>query len=90
MGSEMCIRDRAGYVKIDLGVKEDSLDLSVRNSKPSAITEIQASKKAGGIGLVNVKRRLKILYPAKHALTIDQSEHEYKVNMHLKQTLKMS
>ena len=81
---------KAGYVKIDLDVREDSLDLSVRNSKPSPITEVQLPKKAGGIGLVNVKRRLKILYPSKHALSIDQSDQEYIVNMKLQKTRKMS
>lgn len=81
---------KAGYVKIDLSVKENSLDLSVRNSKPSSIHDIKAPKKAGGIGLVNVKRRLKILYPAKHALSIDQSNHEYRVHMNLQNTRKMS
>jgi len=79
---------KAGYVKIDLDVREDSLDLSVRNSKPSPITEVQLTKKAGGIGLVNVKRRLKILYPSKHALSIDQSDQEYIVNMKLHKTRK--
>jgi LytS/YehU family sensor histidine kinase len=81
---------KAGYVNIDLDVKEDGLDLSVRNSKPSPIPDMQPPKKAGGIGLVNVKRRLKILYPANHSLSIDQSDHEYIVTMNLQKTRKMS
>jgi LytS/YehU family sensor histidine kinase len=37
-----------------------------------------------GIGINNVKRRLELLYPGKHSLLIDQSEHFFKVKLQIK------
>ncbi|TKC04627.1 histidine kinase [Pedobacter polaris] len=37
--------------------------------------------KTGGIGLVNVKRRLSLIYPEKHELTIHQLENEFIVDL---------
>ncbi|RWY48323.1 sensor histidine kinase [Mucilaginibacter gilvus] len=39
----------------------------------------------GGIGLSNVQRRLKLMYPERHQLTITNNAHLYKVNLILKQ-----
>lgn len=38
---------------------------------------------AGGIGLQNVQRRLALLYPGKHSLKIDETEHSFTVNLEL-------
>ncbi len=37
--------------------------------------------KTGGIGLTNVKRRLSLIYPEKHSLTINQLNNEFIVNL---------
>ncbi|RZL12685.1 MAG: hypothetical protein EOO96_31815 [Pedobacter sp.] len=37
--------------------------------------------KTGGIGLVNVKRRLSLIYPEKHELEIHQLENEFIVDL---------
>jgi LytS/YehU family sensor histidine kinase len=37
--------------------------------------------KIGGIGIVNVKRRLELLYPNNYMLTIENNEHQYKVHL---------
>ncbi len=68
-----------GYVHIFIGIKDKMLDFYISNSKPlvkpSGIMN-------GGIGLVNVKRRLNLLYPKVHVLTIDEQPEYY--NVHLK------
>jgi two-component system sensor histidine kinase LytS len=44
----------------------------------------EKASSANGIGLINVKRRLEVLYPnGKHALTIAQDDVFYKVNLQL-------
>ncbi|MEL6355812.1 MAG: histidine kinase, partial [Bacteroidota bacterium] len=36
-----------------------------------------------GIGLTNVKKRLQLLYPQKHELRINKTDHLYEVHLHL-------
>lgn len=38
---------------------------------------------AGGIGLQNVQRRLELLYPGKHSLKIDDTDHHFTINLEL-------
>ena len=42
---------------------------------------LQAGKRSGGIGLVNVRRRLDILYPERYTLTIDDQPSAYGVSL---------
>jgi len=67
----------ADPVNILLNVSGDSIELTVSN-------KISHSQKdtTGGIGLQNVKRRLELLYPQKHALNIE-SNHHYVVHLKL-------
>ena len=37
----------------------------------------------GGIGIANVKRRLELLYPGKHALMIQNNDHSFEVMLNL-------
>lgn len=61
----------SNYVFISLKAKENHIDFYIENSMPSKplITD-----GAGGIGLQNVEKRLEILYPQKHDLTIKKSD----------------
>jgi two-component system LytT family sensor kinase len=40
-----------------------------------------APSKAGGIGLENLKRRLNLLYPGRHSLTLEKGEHQFKAEL---------
>lgn len=73
---------KAGYVHINLSLKDKSVELDIENSKPTELVKVSA-KKAGGIGLENVKRRLKLLYPNKHALDIIDKPNSYKVLLNI-------
>lgn len=48
--------------------------VSIHKAKP---------KEESGLGLVNLRKRLELLYPNKYKLTIDKSEHEYKACLKL-------
>lgn len=71
-----------GYVTIRMHVEEKQLDFSIENSKPTALQESD-QRRVGGIGLVNVRRRLNLLYPQQHQLKITESPESYAVNLRL-------
>ena len=73
--------DNLDYAKIQLSlaVKNNQLDFKVENTKPI----IQVKKATvGGIGLVNIRRRLTLLYP-NHLLNIQDEPKKYEVNLSL-------
>ncbi len=69
-------------IDVSTSIKEDTLIFCVVNSKPSSVSETNRK----GIGLNNVKRRLKLLYPNAHTLEIDDIENEYRVTLAIELT----
>lgn len=63
------------WITIDLKIKNNILAFKVENSKGPSVREPDTLQ-PNGIGLVNVKRRLELLYPGKYDLNI-QDENEY-------------
>lgn len=70
-----------GFVHIFLDIHEEEISFSVVNSKQEALTTIDRKVKSGGIGLVNVKRRLEILYPNKYKLEIKETPKTYEIKL---------
>jgi len=70
-----------GFVHIFLDIQDTDIQFSVVNSKQSQIPSISRKVKSGGIGLVNVKRRLEILYPNKYKLEIKESPKTYEIKL---------
>jgi sensor histidine kinase YesM len=66
------------YLKINIAIENGHLNYESVNS----ISDNNAST-SGGVGLANVKKRLEIIYPAKHQLEIHSSNHEYTVQLTL-------
>lgn len=62
-------------IDVTISIKNNKFDFFVENSKPSTVFKNQRQ----GIGLINVKRRLQLLYPKAHTLKIDDTERNYKV-----------
>jgi hypothetical protein len=72
-----------GFVKIRLRVADQAIELLIENSKPESVPLQDHSRKSGGIGLVNVRRRLELLYPGKYDLRIQDGPKTYSINLHL-------
>ncbi len=71
-----------GFVHISLEVSDRALDLRIENSKQMALPK-QTPSRSGGIGLVNVNRRLDLLYPANYQLELKDSPDKYSVFLKL-------
>ncbi|MEO8886081.1 MAG: histidine kinase [Mucilaginibacter sp.] len=71
--------DDKSPIEIYLNADNTTVTFKVANKKNNAFKD-----KMGGIGLCNVLRRLELIYPEKHSLTIDENEEFYKVNLVLK------
>ncbi|MBI5914883.1 MAG: histidine kinase [Bacteroidetes bacterium] len=71
-----------GFVNIRLEVRGNELDLQIENSKAESMPK-PLHHRSGGIGLVNVRRRLDLLYPNRYQLNIEDSPNSYRVNLKL-------
>lgn len=68
------------FVYITVDVKDDRLKFVCRNSKQHLTLK---EKKGGGMGLVNVRRRLDLLFQDTYTLKIGDRENEYDVSLDL-------
>lgn len=71
-----------GFVNMRLSVDGQLVNFYIENSKAPALP-VQEHRRSGGIGLVNVRRRLDILYPGNYELKIDDTPTTYGVNLFL-------
>ena len=71
-----------GFVNLELNVFDNDLQMILENSKSPSLPKI-GDKRSGGIGLVNVRRRMAILYPEHHHLEIKESPNTYKIELNL-------
>ena len=72
-----------GFVHVTMLISGEDLEFKIENSKPEAAPK-QHHPRSGGIGLVNVRQRLEILYPGAHDLYIEDDPDRYSVTMLLK------
>jgi hypothetical protein len=66
------------FINIDLHTKDEIIIIIIENSINQEIVNKDA---VGGIGIRNVQKRLSLLYPDKHKLTICESENSFKVEL---------
>ncbi len=72
----------SAFVNINVDVENDKVSVTIENSKHAVMPGVH-TKKSGGIGLVNVKRRLDLLYPDNYSLEVSDSPTTYKVELKL-------
>ncbi len=71
-----------GFVNIVLTIEDKDILFFMENSKSGSLPA-QHHKRSGGIGLVNVKRRLELQYAGKHKLETKDNPNTYAVNLEL-------
>ena len=67
-------------ITIKLELDEEKLQFYIFNTKDLFINH---AEKSSGLGIANVKRRLELLYPARHLLNIDEGPSDYAVTLTL-------
>jgi LytS/YehU family sensor histidine kinase len=68
------------WIKASVTSSGNRIRFAISNSIPESPP---ATDKAAGIGLENVKRRLQLLYPGRHRLTITEEKNKYKVELEI-------
>ncbi|MCF0071112.1 histidine kinase [Dyadobacter sp. CY261] len=71
---------RKSWVKLKITLDDEALSLKISNQKTA-----DASQQAGGIGLINVRKRLYALYPG-HELTVSDETEVYHIQLQIKLT----
>jgi len=71
------------WINIRLRCAETFIHFEVRNSTHKRF-ENNTEKDKSGIGLKNVAERLKLLYPGKHELNVNEDKNEYIINLVIK------
>ncbi|MEZ4703245.1 MAG: histidine kinase [Rhodothermales bacterium] len=69
-----------GWIAIRIAIDEGALHFAIENSTPERAS---APTRPDGIGLQNVRRRLELLYPDAHRLTIADEPRRFRVELTL-------
>lgn len=70
-----------GIVDLTISISDQQLYLNCQNTKAESYTGATELMKTNGIGLVNVKRRLTLIYPGSHQLTIQDTDASFDVKL---------
>lgn len=65
------------WLKVDIALRATTLTVRVENSKP--LTVVRRSK--GGIGLVNLRKRLELLYPGRYQLALEDKKNSFQARL---------
>jgi len=71
------------WISINLNVNHAHMTFKVENSRSRDVSDAPPADYKGGIGLKNVKRRLELLYPDSHQLTIRDEADTYLIILKL-------
>lgn len=71
------VTSNPSYVSIELSVQNEHLYFKITNSLPAR----RPVKKDHGVGLINVRKRLELLYGERYSLCTEEEKNEYIVNL---------
>jgi two-component system, LytTR family, sensor kinase len=65
------------FININLSGAGNTIDCVIENSVPQHKTQVQST----GTGLINIQKRLQLVYPEKHTLSVSNTSSTYKVSI---------
>ena len=74
-------KNQLNFIRLEMSMNNGTLHFAIENSKEPVE---ETTDRHAGIGLNNVKRRLELLYPGKHQLTIINETDTFNVNLAIK------
>ena len=69
------------WIRLSIFINDYTIDFDLSNSRPS-LSQANNDQKSG-IGLKNVQKRLQLLYPGKHQLSIESTSELFTVHLQL-------
>ncbi|MCX2452548.1 histidine kinase [Pedobacter sp. PLR] len=73
------ISGAAAFINIEIAILQDKLHFFCTNSKSP--DEVITDQKYSGLGLINIKRRLELLYQQDYSLELKSNDHEYSIHL---------
>ncbi|WP_342087666.1 sensor histidine kinase [Dyadobacter sp. OTU695] len=75
----------ASYVDLSIILNHNTLYFKIKNNIPQNTRSQNRARdeKVGGFGLSNTSKRLQLLYPDRHKLSVQQTESEFSVDLEL-------
>jgi two-component system LytT family sensor kinase len=70
------------YIRIDAQLENNTLHFVIENSISNSVT-MTTTRRAGGVGLPNVRKRLDLQYPDQYTLTHDTTDTYYRVTLRI-------
>ncbi|SDF78847.1 GHKL domain-containing protein [Dyadobacter soli] len=74
------------YVKLSIVLDNNTLYFKIKNNIPSHTRQSRPranDERVGGFGLSNTSKRLQLLYPDRHKLSVQQTESEFSVDLEI-------
>jgi hypothetical protein len=71
------------FIEMNLKTWGNSILFYIKNSHSGPANQEKTLEKHSGFGLANVAKRLQLLYPGQHDLSIEKGENSYAVNLRL-------
>lgn len=75
-------KSEKGWLHGKIRVGPSALEVTIENSK----SNMQGKEGKGGIGLANLRKRLELLYPARHSLRVEDRQERFSVFMEINLT----
>ncbi|MCP9234567.1 sensor histidine kinase [Lewinella sp. JB7] len=73
-----------GFIHITLTTRARGIAFTVTNSLPAV--QSSSGDRVGGIGLDNVRKRLELLYPDRHQLSVEPQAEQFRITLSLELT----